>query len=1328
MKTNRFLWLKSGLTVAALFCFGFLAKADTFVVDTVSDANLTTCTTAPNDCSLRGALNRSNSQDGSDVITFTIPGSGVKKIAPAAPLPILTDEDTLIDGTSQIGPGSSPLIELSGENIPSNTLPNGLTIQTSDCTIRKINIHGWFRAILISGSQARNNSVEGCYIGTDPTGLQVPDAKNVIGIHISNGAKDNSIGGTLAQRNVISANSGPNDLGLLTAGIYITGQGTTGNFLTANLIGTNRNGMALGGEYERSDYGVFINQGASRNYISYSQSVSNTTRYYGNLISGNRVAGVRINNSSENRVEHSIIGLQADGTALGNGTIGNGTGGDGIQITAGTYSSGQSSQFNIIGNGVENRNIISGHQGNGILLSGQAVRDNVVATNFIGTDATGKKALRNVYGVLINQGASDNIIGDKNQVGHNLISGNDIGVSIQDFFSGYNTVQSNYIGTDVTGTQAIPNAVGVEVIEASQNSIGPLAGGTKNVISGNNVYNIRLTSFIGSGSTGITGNFIGTTAQGDKALGNASIAGIYIQAAQGNLIGFQTAANRNIISGNGGYGILISGAPGNIIEGNFIGLDATGRTAIPNGQGGIAIEYAPRTSIGGPGEARNLISGNAGNGISIFGNGSVQNKAQNNFIGVDITGNVALPNDGAGVLISSGASNNLIGGTSARARNVISGNKTGVYLLNFNTTKNTIAGNYIGTNSTGTAALHNSEGGIFISNSPENLIGGTTSGSRNLISGNWRGGIVFGGANSRFNNVQGNYIGLNAAGNGRISNTEAGIVLSSPDNSIGGFTSNTGQGAGNVISGQSVGILMKNPGAHNNKIQGNLIGTDATGTSSLSNRENGIVISSGAYNNLVGGSDSQARNVISSNTSGHGGEVLIDGAGVAEVTGNKVQGNYLGLDIQGSKIVRNGYGSTGIIIRNGAHDNFVGGFQQGEGNVISTTYFDVLVSGSGTSRNVVQGNLIGTDATGLKVIGATSFAVQLENGASDNLIGGSTSGARNIIVGAATGINLTDYSESGTSGNRIQGNWLGILANGAIPTSRIQRGIGIGDSGTPSSNRIGGIGAGEGNIIANTVNGDGVQVFHGVGNSIRGNSIYNNAGLGINLGTDYVTLNDAGDADSGPNELQNFPVLESAQFNSSVSKLEITGRLDGTPNHTFAVDVYLNETADPSGYGEGQIYVGSFDVNTNSGVATFQQTLTIPADAKGTFVTATATDNASGSTSEFSKRTLRTTVPPPSPQFSTTANLNAATFGSANASSATITLDFATKLKSAGAIQVKVNGDLVEFANSTVDNQSLTILLPPKSLKEGDKVEVRWQNLMAQNGQSFQGQMDLTAE
>jgi hypothetical protein len=237
-----------------------------------------------------------------------------------------------------------------------------------------------------------------------------------------------------------------------------------------------------------------------------------------------------------------------------------------------------------------------------------------------------------------------------------------------------------------------------------------------------------------------------------------------------------------------------------------------------------------------------------------------------------------VPNSGDGIKVQTGASNVQVGGTVAGAGNLVSGNsRTGVSLLSGTST---VQGNYIGVDAAGSAAIPNVLGGIYVESSG-NQIGGSTAGARNVISGNGISGI------------QGNYIGVTASGASALGNLNAGIQLQNVTGTVIGGSS---AGLGNVISSNAgSGIQMQ--GGSGTSIQGNYIGLNAAGNAGLGNSFYGVFLTGGASSNTVGGGIAAARNIISAN--------LSDGIQIEGGTGNVVAGNYIGTDASGTLDVGN---------------------------------------------------------------------------------------------------------------------------------------------------------------------------------------------------------------------------------------------------------------------------------------------------------------------------------------------------------------------------------------------------------------------------------------
>ena len=446
---------------------------------------------------------------------------------------------------------------------------------------------------------------------------------------------------------------------------------------------------------------------------------------------------------------------------------------------------------------------------------------------------------------------------------------------------------------------------------------------------------------------------------------------------------------------------------------------------------------------------------------------------------------------------------------------------------------NIIEGCYIGTGLSGTNDLGNTLCGVFITNSTLNIIGGTNTSQRNVISGNNQQGVLIGGSNSFGNQVLGNLIGLGANGSNTVPNSQNGIhVSNSRSNIIGG----TVTAARNVISGNTqAGIRIELAQAFGNQILGNYIGLEISGGTNRANAVNGITLIN-APSNFVGNATSAGRNVIAGNT----------GIGISVSTANNstIQGNYIGTDATGT--LDRGNTTDGITVTTSLNA-VIGGATAGEGNLISGNNGDgIELTGLTTAFGFVRGNLIGPDLTGTNALGNSGHGIQFTT--------------------------------------------------------------------TARTNTIGGVGVGEANLIA--FNGaDGIFVATGSNNVLRGNSIYSNTGLGIDLATDGVTPNDLGDGDALANLQQNFPIL-TASTNTPIGTTVI-GTLNSATNAAFILDFYSNVAVDGSGNGEGQVYLGTTNVTTDgTGNATFTAQLSVT-NLTGRYLTATATDT-NNNTSEFS--------------------------------------------------------------------------------------------------------------
>jgi hypothetical protein len=390
-------------------------------------------------------------------------------------------------------------------------------------------------------------------------------------------------------------------------------------------------------------------------------------------------------------------------------------------------------------------------------------------------------------------------------------------------------------------------------------------------------------------------------------------------------------------------------------------------------------------------------------------------------------------------------------------------------------------------------------------------------------------------------------------------------------------------------------------GGSHNVLEGNFIGTDVTGTKTGNGQ--GFVIENGATGNIIGGTTPAARNLICTRL------LLITGAATS---GNIVEGNYIGTDVTGTKAIPNA--CVGVYISLSSN-NTIGGTTAGAGNLISGNLGSAGIVIDTANGNKIQGNYIGTDVTGTKAIGNWDGIDLVSSDAgspSNNVIGGTTAAARNIISGnPRVAIRLHK-----ANANLIEGNYIGTDVTG---THALSNGAGVIIE-YGSTNSIGGTTKGAGNVIAfNQATGVIIvgDYAGGVSNAIRENSIHDNysfvSPLGIDLGNDGVTPNDPHNPDNGPNRRQNYPVLKVASHTTGT----VTGTLNSAPNTKFSIEFFANKACDPYGYGQGQTFLGALVVKTlPSGAAKF--TATLKKLKAGEFITATATDPESD-TSEFSK-------------------------------------------------------------------------------------------------------------
>ena len=569
------------------------------------------------------------------------------------------------------------------------------------------------------------------------------------------------------------------------------------------------------------------------------------------------------------------------------------------------------------------------------------------------------------------------------------------------------------------------------LIELDGSSIAGLSAGlvvtsTGNLIRGLviNRFSVNGIAIVGNEAMGnvVSGNYVGTDASGTVDLGNGAD-GVFVgQGAQANTVGGDTPAARNVLSGNGweGVGIHGAGTMGNVVSGNYVGTDAAGTGALANTLYGVRIYgQAQNNTVGGDtaGE-RNVISGNDGNdqnGVHVVGSGTTGNVVSGNYIGTDASGTADLGNDGFGVYVGVGARDNLVGGSNASPGsactgecNVISGNdRDGVYIVGSDTMSNTVSGNYVGTDASGTARLGNRWYGVCVGEGSQyNTVGGDTAGERNVISGNGDVGVGIQGSGTMSNTVSGNYVGTDASGAVDLGNDTDAVYISTgaQNNVIGGDT----PGERNVLSGNGrSGVYITDEGTTGNVVLGNYVGVDASGAADLGNDSNGIGLYGDAQYTIIGGDTEGQRNVISGN-SGDGIQI-----GNPAVAYNTIAGNYIGTDATGT--ARLGNDEHGIDIYNDTHDNTIG-----PGNVIAANGGHGLELSGRTYNHVIHANYVGTNAAGATTLGNVGHGIRIRFANWDNTIG-----PDNVI--ACNGGHGVTIEDDRTTGHTITRN--SIFAN-----------------------------------------------------------------------------------------------------------------------------------------------------------------------------------------------------------------------------------------------------------------------------------------------------------
>lgn len=529
---------------------------------------------------------------------------------------------------------------------------------------------------------------------------------------------------------------------------------------------------------------------------------------------GSQLLGMAVVNAAGNGVtldagsitlNNNYIGLNLSGVAFGNG-------GDGIFVSA--TSANNQIGLNPSGASGVVANVISGNGGNGISFHGSA--GNTVVANRIGTSADGTTAIGNGgNGIWVTDASNGNTIGGTE-------------------FVDSNTGQEN----NPTGDKGTAPPVFV---------VPPLG----NLVSGNGQSGILIDA--NSQYNVLNGNFVGTTADGNTALGNAWD-GVWINGANNNsLIGCQFVNNPfvyyNVVSGNGGNGLQITDSDNATVQANFFGVGANNASIVANQLDGILVEgTSANTQVGGVIPLGNVSAGNGLNGIEVTDtvNGFI---TFNTFGGLYAFGGAA-PNGNDGLLITSTGGNNTV------QTNVFSGNTNNGIELSGDASGVTVDPNIAGMNTIGNAALPNGNNGLQISGTAHgNTIGGYQSSviPENAFSGNGGYGVaVLGQAYD--NQIFNDYIGTDVMGLAAIPNAAGGILVgdTASNITIGGTSTDPSAPTTNLISGNTGNGVTLDSGTSYIQLLNNWIGLDRAGFPLLPNTGSPIV-TNGSTNDTIEG-------------------------------------------------------------------------------------------------------------------------------------------------------------------------------------------------------------------------------------------------------------------------------------------------------------------------------------------------------------------------------------------------------------------------------------------------------------------------------------------
>ncbi len=763
--------------------------------------------------------------------------------------------------------------------------------------------------ISLGGAEVAGNTVVGNYVGLDVSGGRV--APNRLGITIGGAAHDNTIGSLApGQSNVIGGNSEHE--------VMLNAPGTSGNILTGNLIGVDASGAAVLRTREQADNalcGVIVHSEASSNRIGPGNVIGGVQT--GVLMVGDGVRG--------NVVTGNLIGTNAAGAALG-------VYGAAVELNGGPQ------ECTI---GPDNRIMFNG---SGVFVHGPGTTGNTITANAIADNAAAAIILADGG----NAGMAAPTLAD---VTATTVVGSAAPGAVVEIFSDWGDGSARYEGHETAGPS------GAFSFSQPAGLTGPRLTATATDAAGNTS---QLSAPISLSNQ--TRSTLSVTSTADAGPGTLRQA--LRDARSGDLISFDPAVFR-------------PAAPTTIAPHSALPLLARGYVTIDGSSAGVILDGA------------NLNA--AGNGLEVVSNGNIVR-------GLQI---IRFPENG----VSIPGHDNVIGGDRSLGAgptgqgNVLSGN-AGCGVNMGQSTDNTVIGNLIGTDASGTQAFGNGSLGIFMNvDSARNRIGGLDPRDRNIISGNALAGVSMM-MGSTDNRILGNYIGTDVTGTRAVGNGMFGVSME-----LGAF-GNLVQA--NLISGNHhFGVYIGDFGSDYNTIIGNLIGSDVTGTQVLANLPAAIGIGGremGGFYNRIGGTTAGERNVISGENIG----LHLNGVPGDQ---NLVLGNYIGADITGTRATAHWYSVAVGLVHGGQY--LFGGATPAEGNLIGGAVGPALRIES--DHNYIAGNSIGTDASGAGPLvggGLGEITVMAQH----NTIQGNR-----IAYSAGAGIDITSYAYNTLRRNAIYG-------------------------------------------------------------------------------------------------------------------------------------------------------------------------------------------------------------------------------------------------------------------------------------------------------------------